>query len=110
MWETGVPCPQDLRSLDNCPRFQFIGLRVSLKTGPVLTVLSSLCKFKIAQPFLCPRGFLVARMVKNLPANTEEPGSIPESERISWRKAWQPTPVFLPGEFQGQRSQVGYSP
>ena len=27
-----------------------------------------------------------------------------------WRKKWQPTPVFLPGEFQGQRSLVGYSP
>ena len=30
--------------------------------------------------------------------------------RIPWRKAWQPTPVFLPGEFHGQRSLVGYSP
>ena len=27
-----------------------------------------------------------------------------------WRKKWQPTPVFLPGEFHGQRSLVGYSP
>ena len=27
-----------------------------------------------------------------------------------WRRAWQPTPVFLPGEFHGQRSLVGYSP
>ena len=24
--------------------------------------------------------------------------------------AWQPTPVFLPGEFHGQRSLAGYSP
>ena len=24
-----------------------------------------------------------------------------------WRRKWQPTPVFLPGESQGQRSQVG---
>ena len=23
-----------------------------------------------------------------------------------WRKAWQPTPVFLPAEFHGQRSLV----
>ena len=29
---------------------------------------------------------------------------------IPWRRKWQPTPVFLPGEFQGQRSLVGYSP
>ena len=26
-----------------------------------------------------------------------------------WRKKWQPTPVFLPGESQGQRSLAGYS-
>ena len=30
--------------------------------------------------------------------------------KIPWRKAWQPTPVFLPGEFHGQRSLAGYSP
>ena len=29
---------------------------------------------------------------------------------IPWRKKWQPTPVFLPGEFHGQRSLAGYSP
>ena len=27
-----------------------------------------------------------------------------------WRRAWQPTPVFLPGESRGQRSLGGYSP
>ena len=27
-----------------------------------------------------------------------------------WRRKWQPTPVFLPGKSQGQRSLVGYSP
>ena len=30
--------------------------------------------------------------------------------KISWRRAWQPTPVFLPGKSHGQRSLVGYSP
>jgi len=29
--------------------------------------------------------------------------------KIPWRRAWQPTPVFLPGEFHGERSLVGYS-
>ena len=29
---------------------------------------------------------------------------------MPWRKKWQPTPVFLPGEPHGQRSLVGYSP
>ena len=37
-------------------------------------------------------------------------GSIPGSERlIPWRRNWQPTPIFLPGEFYGQRSLAGYS-
>ena len=30
--------------------------------------------------------------------------------KIPWRRVWQPTPVFLPGESQGHRSLVGYSP
>ena len=37
-------------------------------------------------------------------------GSIPGLGRTLWRKTWQPTPVFLPGESHGQRSLVGYSP
>ena len=28
--------------------------------------------------------------------------------KIPWRRAWQPTPVFLPGESHGQRSLVSY--
>ena len=28
----------------------------------------------------------------------------------SWRREWQSTPVFLPGELRGQRRLVGYSP
>ena len=27
-----------------------------------------------------------------------------------WRRKWQPTPIFLPGESRGQRSLAGYSP
>ena len=27
-----------------------------------------------------------------------------------WSRKWQPTPVFLPGKFHGQRSLAGYSP
>ena len=30
--------------------------------------------------------------------------------KIPWRRKWQPTPVFLPGESHGQRSLVGFSP
>ena len=30
--------------------------------------------------------------------------------KIPWSRKWQPTSVFLPGEFHGQRSLAGYSP
>ena len=29
---------------------------------------------------------------------------------ITWRKNWQPSPVFLPGKSHGQSCLVGYSP
>ena len=35
---------------------------------------------------------------------------IPGSVRYPWRRAWLPTPVFLPGESHGERSLAGYSP
>ena len=30
--------------------------------------------------------------------------------KASWRRKWQPIPVFLLGKYHGQRSLVGYSP
>ena len=30
--------------------------------------------------------------------------------KIPWRRKWQPTLVFLPGESHGQRNLVGYGP
>ena len=52
-------------------------------------------------------------LVKNLPANTvdiRDVGLIPGSGRFPWKRKWQPTPVFVPGESHGQRSLVGYNP
>ena len=34
----------------------------------------------------------------------------PWVRKIPWRRTWQPTPVFLPGESHGQRSLAGCSP
>ena len=34
----------------------------------------------------------------------------PWVRKITWRRAWQPAQVFLPGESHGQRSLEGYSP
>ena len=37
-------------------------------------------------------------------------GFDPWVKKIPWSRKWQPTTVFLPGRFHGQRSLVGYSP
>ena len=62
----------------------------------------------------------VALVVKNLPANAgdlrdvgskkkkKRCGFNPWEGKIFWRRKWQPTPVFLPGESHGQRSLVCY--
>ena len=55
----------------------------------------------------------VALLVKNLPAdegNLRDAGLMPGLGRSPWKRAWQPTPVFLLGESHGQRSPAGYSP
>ena len=43
----------------------------------------------------------VVLVVKNLPAKARDKrnvGWIPGFGKIPWRRSWQPTPVFLPGE------------
>ena len=54
----------------------------------------------------------MALVVKNLPANEIDmrQGFDPWVGKVPWRRAWQPTPVFLPGESHGQRSLAGYGP
>ena len=43
-------------------------------------------------------------MVKKPPANAEDAGSISWVGKISWRRKWKPTSVFVPGKSHGQRS------
>ena len=54
----------------------------------------------------------VVPLVKNTSADAgdKRPGFNPWVWNIPWRKAWQPTPVFLLQESHGQRSLAGYSP
>ena len=41
-------------------------------------------------------------MVENPPANAGDASSIPGLGRFPWRRAWQPTPVFLPENPMGR--------
>ena len=55
-------------------------------------------------------GFPGGSVVKNPPAYAGDVGLIPGQGKIHWRRAWQPTPVLLPGKSHGRRSPAGYSP
>ena len=56
----------------------------------------------------------MALAVKNPPVcqyrRYKRHGFNPQVKKIPWRRAWQPTPVFLPEESHGQRSLAGYGP
>ena len=49
----------------------------------------------------------MAQTVKRLSA-IRKPGFDPWVEKIPWRRKWQTTPVFLPGESRDRRSLGGY--
>ena len=63
----------------------------------------------IVYGYLELRGISRGSVSKELLAmqETQEMQFDPPVRKISWRRACQPTPVFLPGESQGQRSLMG---
>ena len=62
-------------------------------------------KLSLMSLILNSRDSLVAQMVRNQPA-----GQKTWSRQEDPSREWLPTPVFLPGELNGQSSLVGYSP
>ena len=115
---------------------QLLDMRCSLRVGhrlaPMQSVFPQTRKKVDAQDstqlivttarFCCPKltlkishrirrqlGFPGGSVVKNPPANAGDSSSISGSGRSPWRRKWQPTPIFLPGESHGHRSLVGYS-
>ena len=91
-------------------RFYYILIKKVIKNDSLFQVLMKMWKSwnslleekKMRKHLAVPklRASLVAQMVKNLPAMHE-----------TWTSEWLlPAPVFLPGEFHGQRSLSGYSP
>ena len=78
---------------------------ISLKRPNFLDQFHSWRKIK---ELLTKEASLVAQLVKNLPAMRDTRVQSLDG-KIPWRRAWQPTPVFSPGESHGQRSLVGWS-
>ena len=50
----------------------------------------------------------MTQLVKN-PPECGRPGLDSWVRKIPWRRQWQPTPVFLPGNSHGQRNLEGYT-
>ena len=42
------------------------------------------------------------------PGRLQSMGSQPCVRKNPWRRAWQPTPVFLPGEFHGNSMEISH--
>ena len=78
------------------------------KTSCILVSMMTVFYFKIMIPFSL-RGSPGGSVVKNLPTK-QEMWVRSLGWKISGRRKWQSTPVFLPGESYGQRSLMGYSP
>ena len=88
-----------------------LGIELASFASPALTgrffTISTTWKLSDTMLYISYRASQVALVVKNLPTNAE---GIRETGSIPGRKAWQPLPVFMPGESHGQRSLAGCSP
>ena len=95
----------------------------SLEVAPLSMIMlptGYICKFSSASHFSSQSlTFLIYKTGIGLPwwlsgkestCQCRRHGFDPWVRKIPWRRKWQPTPAFLPGESHGQRSLAGYSP
>ena len=115
------PAKGVLRTVQNSPALQerLLGLahRLQSRIQLVLEQLRfKLCRFNSTWFFFF---FFNSKHYRGLPSRLSgkeptcpcrRPEFHPWIRKIPWRRKWLPTPVFLPGEFHGQRSLVGYGP
>ena len=100
VWCCYIHCPNEETKTENLSTCQSLYISLVLS----MNLDWSMCYSAVYQ---------VALVVNNLSANAgrcRRQAFAPWVGKISWRRAWQPTPVFLPGEFHGKRSVVGCSP
>ena len=96
-WLTRILCPWDSPGTNTG-----VGCHVFLQ-GYFLTQGSNSCLLPLLhwQADSLPLASLVAQRLKCLPPMQE---TRVRSRKIPWRRKWQSTPVFLPGESHGRRS------
>ena len=81
-----------------------------LQSDPIKLIINALAHPQISCMNLrvCTiTGFPDSSEGKESACNAEDPGLIPRLGRFPWRRELQLIPVFLPGEFHGQRSLGG---
>ena len=113
-----LPCPRAQLSPQRPPAYSdqlntIKRSRIILKSHPMASVaIASQFNFffcPIQLPFHTYRASLMAQQLR-ICLQCRRCNFNPWIRKIPWRRAWQPTPVFLPGKFHGQRRLVGYSP
>ena len=77
-----------------------------------MAMLGNLAWYRVPLVLHCLTQILPKRLWERVPSEwLEGVDSIRTIRRglgcVCWRRKWQPTPVFLPGESRGQRSLVG---
>ena len=80
---------------------------------PSFLFTDSACIYFFQVICICAPPARLGLVVKNCLANAEDIKDVkfnPRVRKIPWKRKWQPTPVFLPGKSQGQKSLAGYSP
>ena len=79
----------------------------SLEIWPTFLIFLSLMTKEVMYYLIDIGVFPGGSAAKNLPANIGN--SSPWVGKIPWRREWQPIPLFLPRQSQGERSLAGYS-
>ena len=74
--------------------------------------MNGFCAYKIHKYVHVYLGFTGGASGKELPVRAGDVRDVDlgRVEKIPWRRAWRPTPVYLPGESHGHRSLTGHSP
>ena len=124
--ESPLTSPLKLRGDVTMPLLEFLigwhlvhekRLRFSVAKGIKMTsphwgsfIFSLLCSFHVLKTSYWSTEFPRWLGGKESTCKCKRHGFDPRPRKIRWRRKWQPTPVFSPGESQGQRSLTGYSP
>ena len=111
-WAARIPCPSPSpRACSNsCPLSQWCHTNIS---SSVISFSSCLQSFPTSRSFLMSQLFISdGQNIGDSASASVFPMNIQHLfpsffTLMHWRRKWQPTPVFLPGESQGRGSPVG---